>query len=153
MALLEKLSGSCQREKINAWPGSPGDWDPPPQPLPLPSLPISFTLLPLIIHTQLIMVCPVQTKDTLIEITLNVRHKFIWFILTGSLLVFSYSDERQQIALTSLLIIHSFMCLGWYDAAWMTGCHFKLTVPVRTGLFKCLEASTQIWNVLFSILP
>lgn len=30
MALLEKLSGSCQGEKINVWPGSPGNWDRPP---------------------------------------------------------------------------------------------------------------------------
>lgn len=30
MALLEKLSGSCQGEKINVWPDSPGNWDQPP---------------------------------------------------------------------------------------------------------------------------
>lgn len=39
MALLEKLSGSCQGEKINAWLGSPGGLDPP-SPF-LSSLPIS----------------------------------------------------------------------------------------------------------------
>lgn len=79
-------------------------------------------------------------------------HKFIYFILTGTLLVFSYSVETQPIALTSLLIIPSFMFLDWLDAAWMAGCYFKLTVTVRTGIFKYLEASTQISNVLLSLL-
>lgn len=35
MALLEKLSGSCQEEKINVWPGSPGNWDQPPSTQPM----------------------------------------------------------------------------------------------------------------------
>lgn len=30
MARLEKLSESCQGEKINVWPGPPGNWDQPP---------------------------------------------------------------------------------------------------------------------------
>lgn len=63
------------------------------------------------------MACPMQTKDAVIGITLNAMYKFIYFSLADALLVFCYSVEGQQIALRSLLIIPSFMFLGWHDAA------------------------------------
>lgn len=44
-------------------------------------------------------------------------YKFIYFSLADALLVFCHSVEGQQIALRSLLIIPSFMFLGWHDAA------------------------------------
>lgn len=68
-----------------------------------------------------------QTKDAVIGITLNAMYKLIYFSLADTLLVL-------QIALRLLLIIPSFMFLGWHDAARMADCHFKITITVRTGL-------------------
>lgn len=70
MALLEKLSESCQRKKINAWLGSPGDWDPTPhrhrrhQSHSLTHFVSSFL-------TQSTMARPVQTKDAVMGINLS----------------------------------------------------------------------------------
>lgn len=69
-------------------------------------------------------------------------YKFIYFSLADTLLVFSYSVEGQQIALRSLLIIPSFMFLGWHDTARMAGCHFKITTTVA-------DTVISIWRHLF----
>lgn len=143
MALLEKLSGSCQREKINAWPSSPGDGDPPP-PL-LSSLPISFTPLPLSSHHPHTanngMSHANETLSNRIILNANAHVHLVKSCFVDTLLAFCYSGKTQRGALRSLLIIpfeDVFLIYrsGWYDEAHEHPAVYHLKNPIHFHLLK-----------------
>lgn len=83
----------------------------------------------------------IHTKDIILGITLNTMYKFIHFRKASNMLVSCYSVKGQQIVLRSLPIIPPFMLLGWHDAMWMTGCHFKVTITLNTRFHNYMGAS------------
>lgn len=151
MALLEKLSVSCQREKINAQPSSPGEPAPPSTPSSsqfLSNLPISFFVpffAALVFLTQAKMACNPANKSYSKGVALNAKHRLIYFSL-GELkhcwyLIFSHetgnawSITRQR----CLIISHYYLISLWLT--YSIHIHFVSCLFFLFSIFQCVHFS------------
>lgn len=160
MARLEKLSESCQGEKINVWPGSPGNWDQPastphmqtrsyiprPSPVLLSSSPVMHKLP---VRAHLVQRCETVRRIAVSVFWLQVKsegaslltHPFVWPPFQKSHLDWSSSVFIYLICSGNLSFLHrpnhSLPHLFNQDPC----CHQTLHLPVDTSDRKVYSCS------------
>lgn len=142
MALLEKLSESCQRKKINAWLGSPGDWDPTPHRHRRHQ---SHSLT----HFRLIIPNTVNNGTSRANKRRSNGNQSQCHVTWPSTLFSAIPHWYCVIQLKDIsflwgLTIPPFVFPSWPDTPGMAGCQFDIGITVWSRFYKHLEASALI---------